>query len=64
MPTQAEETHAWDCGQLMHVKEVDVEYCTHLAINWGCTVVINEDKNYDREAGQARNRVNLSRGWI
>jgi hypothetical protein len=53
-----------DCGQSMRVKKVDVEYCTHLAINWGCTVEINQDKNYDREAGQACNGVNLSRGWI
>jgi hypothetical protein len=45
----------WNYGQLMREKEVDVEYCTHLAINWGCTVEINQEKNYDREAGQARN---------
>jgi hypothetical protein len=46
------------------VKELDVEYRTHLAINWGCTEVINEGKNYDREAGQARSGINLLRGWI
>ena len=53
----------WDCGQSIRVKEVDVEYCTHLAINWGCAVEINEVKNYDREAGQARSGINLLRGW-
>jgi hypothetical protein len=36
----------------MRVKNVDVEYCTHLAINRGCIVEINQDNNYDREAGQ------------
>ena len=46
----------------MRVKKVDVEYCTHLAIDWGRNEVINQVENYDREAGQARNGVNLSRG--
>jgi hypothetical protein len=47
------------------MKKVDVEYyCTHLAINWGCTVEIEQGKNYDPEARQARNGVDLSRGWI
>jgi hypothetical protein len=54
----------WDCGQSMRVKTVDVEYCTHLAINWGCAEEINQVKDYDREAGQARSRVDLSRRWI
>ena len=44
----------------MGFKKVDVEYCTHLAIDRGCTVEINKDKNYDGKAGQARNGVNLS----
>jgi len=36
-------------------KKVDAEYCTHLAVNWGRNVEINQGKNYDGEAGQARN---------
>jgi hypothetical protein len=52
----------WDCGQSMRVKTVDVEYYTHLAIDWGRTEEINQVKNYDREARQARNGVNLSGG--
>jgi hypothetical protein len=51
----------WDCGQSMHVKTVDLEYCTHLAINWGCVVEINQETDYYREAGQARNGVDLLR---
>jgi hypothetical protein len=53
-----------DYGQSMRVKKVNVEYCTHLTINWGCIVEFNQNKNYDREAGQARNGVNLSRVWM
>ena len=53
----------WDCGRSVREKKVDAEYWTHLAINWGCTVEINQEKNYDREAGHARNRVNLSREY-
>ena len=68
MRTQPEVTHALglDCGQSIRVKELDldVEYCTDLATNWRCTVEINEDKNHDRESGQARDGINLSRGWI
>jgi hypothetical protein len=49
----------------MRVKKVNVEYCTHLTINWGRAEETNQDKNYDREAGQARSGVDLSaRGWI
>jgi hypothetical protein len=54
----------WDCGQSMRVKKVEVEYRTHLAINWGRTEEINQDKNYDREAGQARSGVDLLREQI
>ena len=64
MRTQPKVTHAlrsWPVN-VREKKKVDVEYFTHLAIDWGCTVDINEDKNYDREAGQARDGVNLSRG--
>jgi hypothetical protein len=64
MPTQPEETHALGLWPINARKKVYVEYCTHLAINWGRIVKINQDKNYDREAGQARSGVNLSRGWI
>jgi hypothetical protein len=32
-------------------KEVEIENCTHLAINFGCTEETNQGKNYDREAG-------------
>jgi hypothetical protein len=56
MPTQAEVIHAlrlWSINA--RKKKVGVEYCTHLAINWGCAEVINQVENYDREAGQARN---------
>ncbi len=45
-------------------KKVDAEYCTHLAVNWGRNVEINQGKNYDGEAGQARNGVKLSRASI
>jgi hypothetical protein len=55
MPTQPEVTHALELWPINARKKVDVEYCTHLAINWGCTVEINQEKNYDRKAGQARN---------
>jgi hypothetical protein len=54
----------WVRGQSMRVENVDVEYRTHLAIHWGCIVETRQDENYDREAGQACNGVNLSRGWI
>jgi hypothetical protein len=64
MPTQPEVTHALGLWPINARKKVYKEYCTHLAINWGCIVEINQDKNYDREAGHARNGVNLSRGWI
>ena len=47
----------------MRVKKVDLEYCTHLAINWGCPAEINQDNNYGPQAGQARSRVNLSMGY-
>ena len=60
MLTQPEVTHALICGQSMGLKKADVEYCTNLAIDRGCTVEINKDKNYDGKAGQARNGVNLS----
>ena len=43
----------WDCGQSMRVIKVDVEYCTHLAINWGCIEGINQEIDYYREAGYA-----------
>ena len=54
MPTQPEVTHALRLWPINAGKEVNVVYCAHLAINWGYTVDINQDKNYDREAGQAR----------
>jgi hypothetical protein len=63
MPTQPEVTHAlrlWPINA--RKKKYNVEYYTHLAINWGCIVEINQIKNYDHEARQARNGVNLSRG--
>ena len=50
MLTQPEVTHAFGRWYSMYVKKVDVEYCTHLAINWGCRVDINQNKNYDCEA--------------
>jgi hypothetical protein len=51
MPTQPEVTHALGLWSINARKKVDVEYCTHLAINWVCIVEINQDKNYDCEAG-------------
>jgi hypothetical protein len=63
MPTQPEVTHALGSWSINASKTVDIEYCTHLAINWGCIVDINQDKNYDRESGQARSGINLWRGW-
>ncbi len=48
----------------MHIEKVDAEYRAHLAVNFGRNAEIDEAKNYDREAGQARNGVNLSKGQI
>ncbi len=48
----------------MRVIIADTEYCTHLAVNWGQNAEMDKSNNYDREAGQARHRVNLSREWI
>jgi hypothetical protein len=45
----------------MRVKKVDAKYCTHLAVNFGRKAEIDHGKNYDREAGQARNGVDLSK---
>jgi hypothetical protein len=53
MPTQPKVTHALGLSPISARKKGIVEYYTHLAINLGCTVEINQDKNYDREAGQA-----------
>ena len=47
----------------MRVKKVYVGYCTHLAVNWGCPAEINQDMDYDCEAGQARSRVNLPKRY-
>jgi hypothetical protein len=55
MPTQPEVIHALGLWPINTRKKIDVEYHTHLAINRGCTVEINQEKNYDRKAGQARN---------
>ena len=60
MLTQPEVTHALGV-EINALKKDDVEYWTHLAINWGCPVKISQDKNYDPDAGQARSGVNLSR---
>jgi hypothetical protein len=54
MLTQPEVTHALESWPINAREKVDVEYCTHLAIDWGCTVETNQNKNYDREAGQTR----------
>jgi hypothetical protein len=43
-------------------KKADAEHCTHLAINFGRTAEIDQGKNYDHEAGQARKGVDLSKG--
>jgi hypothetical protein len=45
-------------------KKADAEYCTHLAVNFGRDVETDQDINYDREAGQARHGINLSKGKI
>ena len=43
-------------------KKADEKYCTHLAINiFGHNAVIVVGKNYDHEAGQARNGIDLPR---
>jgi len=64
MPTQIEVTHAFGLWPINARKKWMLEYCTHLAINWGCAVEINQERNYDREAGHARTGVNLFRGSI
>ncbi len=49
----------------MRIKIVYAEYYyTHLAVNWGRNGEIDKCHNYNREAGQARHRVNLSKEWI
>jgi hypothetical protein len=53
MPTQIEVTHAFGLWPINARKKWMLEYCTHLAINWGCAVEINQENNHDREAGQA-----------
>jgi hypothetical protein len=45
-------------------EKVDEEYCTHLAVNFGRNTEIDQGKNYDREARQARNGVDLSKRQI
>ena len=48
-------------------RKADAKCCTHLAINFGRsrrTTVIEHGINYDNEAGQARNSVNLLKGQI
>ena len=55
MPTQPEVINALGLWPINAREKVVMEYCTHLAIYWGCTVEINQGKNYDREAGQTRN---------
>jgi len=42
-------------------KKADAELCTHLAVNFGRNAEIDQGKNYDPEAGQARQGVNLSK---
>jgi hypothetical protein len=64
MLTQPKMTHALGLCPINVRKRVYVESCTHLAINWGCIEEIDQVKHYDREAGQARNGIKLSRGWI
>jgi hypothetical protein len=38
--------------------------CTHLTVNWGRDIEIDQVKDYGHEGGEARNGVNLSRGLI
>ena len=64
MLTQPEVTHALRLWSINVCKKVDVEYCTNLAIDRGCSVEINQEQNCDHKAGQARNGVNLSRERI
>ena len=45
-------------------KKADAEYCAHLAVDFGRTTEIDQGINYDHEAGQARNGVDLSKGQI
>lgn len=48
----------------MCVKKMDTEYCTHLAVNFGCNGEVNQGKTYGHEAGQAGNGVDLSKEQI
>ncbi len=64
MLTQPEVTQAIELWPVNVRKNADVEYCTHLAVNFGCSVETDQGKDYDPEAGQARNGVNLSKGQI
>jgi hypothetical protein len=45
-------------------EKVDEEYCTYLAVNFGREAEIDQGKNHDSEAGQARNGVDLSKRQI
>jgi hypothetical protein len=60
--TQPTVTQALELWPVNARKKADAEYCTHLAVNFGRNAEIDHGKNYDREAGQARNGVDLSRG--
>ncbi len=64
MLTQPVVTQALGLCPVNARKKADAEYCTHLAVNFGRNVETDQDINYDREAGQARNCVNLSKGKI
>jgi len=55
-------TQALELWSVNGRKRADAEYCTDLAVNFGRNAEIDQGKNYDREAGQARNGVDLSKG--
>ncbi len=63
MLTQPEVTQAFELWPVNARNKADVEYCTHLAVDFG-SAETDKSENYDREAGQARDGVNLSKGQI
>jgi hypothetical protein len=64
MLTQPTVTQALGLWPVNARKKADAEYCAHLAVDFGRKAEIEYGINYDREAGQARNGIDLSKGQI
>ena len=62
MLTQPIVTQALELWSVNARKKANAEYCAHLAVDWCRNAEIDQGKNDDREAGQARSGVDLSKG--